>query len=267
MEEITMAGTDRKQARREEKKRAKKAKDEESSSDDDEVEEEEEEEPVESARVLAKKARGRAAFLTLLRRMLSMIPLMLMLSKQPFVVRPRQMGVNAAKVKPLELAICGLVNWAAESPTVMRNPKLYEYINATSKVMLTPSEYLQAQQSKRAMPKEKTWAGAYKKTEKAFTRTVDKDTALREMIKEPMPNLPLLGAYFIVIGSLLSPLIGMLEYLIAGGCFMILHAGRQTGMEAQPELYVAGAVAVAMVAIGESASAALSKTAPKKKRR
>ena len=256
-----------KQARRDEKKAAKKAKDD-SSSDEEPVSEEEEEEPVESARVLAKKARGRAAFLKLLRRGLSMIPLMLLLSKQPFVVRPRQTGVNAAKVKPLELAICGIVHWAAESPMTMKNPKLYEYINATSKALLTPSEYLEAQRSKRAMPREKTWSGAYKKTDKAFTRAVDKDASLRELISAPMPNLPVLGSYAIVLGSTLSPLIGgLFEYFIAGGCFMLMHSGRQVGMEAQPELYVAGAVAVAMVAIGESASAALSKAKPKKKRR
>ena len=263
-----MGGTDAKKARREEKKAAKKAKDD-SDSDFSEPEEEEEEEQVESARSLAKKARGRAAFLTLLRRGLSMIPLMLMLSKQPFVVRPRQNGVNAAKIKPLELAICGAVHWAATSPTTMRNPKLYEYINATGRTLLTPSEYLQAQQSKRAMPKEKTWSGAYKKTEKAFTRLVDKDPSLRELISAPMPNVPVLSSYAIVIGSTFAPLVaGVFEYLIAGGSLVLMHSGRQVGMEAQPELYVAVAVAVAMVAIGETASAALSKaTTPKKKRR
>jgi len=203
-----------------------------------------------------------------LRRALSMIPLMLMLSKQPFVVRPRQTGVNAAKVKPLELAICGVVNWAATSPTTMRNPKLYEYINATGRTLLTPSEYLQAQQSKRTLDKEKTWSKAYKKTEKAFTRLVDKDPALRELISAPMPNVPVLSSYAIVIGSTFAPLVaGVFEYLIAGGSLVLMHSGRQVGMEAQPELYVAVAVAVAMVAIGESASAALSKAAPKKKRR
>jgi len=259
-----MAGA--KDARRAEKKADKKSqkeKEPESSDDDDDVEEEEE--IVESAAVKAKKARGRSAFMKLLRRMLSFIPLALMLSKQPFVTRPRQTGVNAAKIKPLELAICGAVHWAAGSPTVMRNPKIYDYVNATGRALLTPSEYLQAQQSKRALEKEKTIAAAYKKTEKAFTRTVDKDSALREMISAPMPNLPVLASYAIVVGSLLCPLFGgLFEYLITGGSLVLLHSGRQSGMEAQPELYVAAAVSVAMLAVGEAAGKVV---APAKKKR
>ena len=55
-----------------------------------------------------------------------MIPLAVVLSKQPFLSKPRAPGVNSAKIRPLELAIAGVVHWAAESPTVMRNPKICE---------------------------------------------------------------------------------------------------------------------------------------------
>ena len=256
-------GKDTKSARRQEKKAAQAAK-EDSDSDDDADEEEEEE--VESAAVRQKKARGRSAFLKLLNRCLAVIPLMLVLTRQPFVVRPRGSGVNAAKIKPLELAISGAVHWAAESPMVMKNPKIYTYVNATGRALLTPGQYVEAQQSKRAMPNEKTWAGAYKKTEKAFTRLVDKDTALKEMVSAPMPNVPLLGSYAAVLGSVFCPLLGgPFMYMIAGGCLVILHAGRQSGMEAQPELYVTIAVAVVMVMVAETAGKV--PPAPKKKRR
>ena len=84
-------------------------------------------------------------------------------SSQPFLVRPRGAGENALKLVPLKLAACGagtrrpacpavdatstlslpapnLGNWAAESPFMMRQPKLYEMLNATGAGLMAPSE-------------------------------------------------------------------------------------------------------------------------------
>ena len=71
---------------------------------------------------------------------LALASLAILLLQQPFVIRPRISGQNALKVVPVKLAICGLVNAAAESPTVMRNPTLASLINQTSQVLLAPHE-------------------------------------------------------------------------------------------------------------------------------
>lgn len=233
------------------------------SDDDDAVEEEEE---VEPEHVRRKRQRGRAAFLTLLRRVIAFIPLGIVLSRQPFMVKPRMSGVNAAKMRPLELAIVGAVQFAAGSPTFVRNPQLHVYLNATGRVLLTPFEYLTAQQSKRAMPAEKTWQGAYKKTAKGWGRLVDRDASVREMATAPQPNLPLIGSVLLVIGTMLCPLFGgVTEYLIVIGCVLVMQGGRQLGMEAQPELYVAGVVAVLAIAAMEYAGKAPPPTKAKRR--
>ena len=92
----------------------------------------------------------------LIRRFLSLIPLGLVLARQPFLMRPRGSGVNAIKLRPLDVAIAGSIHWAASSPMILRQPKYYTYVNETARWLLTPHEYATAQQSKRAMPNEKT---------------------------------------------------------------------------------------------------------------
>jgi len=234
--------------------------------DDDDDEQEEEEEEVESVHVKRKRERGRAAFLNLARRMLALIPLALVLSRQPFMMKPRAPGVNSAKLRPLDIAISGAVHWAANSPTVMRQPKYYAYVNATARGLLTPFEYFAAQQSKRAMPAEKTMAGAYKKSEKQLGRLVDKDSQLREIATAPQPNFPLLGSYALVMGCVLCPLVGgIFEYMILLGGILLLQGGRQLAMEPQPEFYVAGVIAVLAIMAADSAGKA--PAPPKRKRR
>jgi len=246
------------------KKEKKPVSDDDDDDDDDDAEEEEEEQ-VESEHVRRKRERGRTAFLKLIRRFITLIPLALVLARTPFVVKPRAPGVNSAKIKPLDVALAGAVHFAAGSPMFLRNPKFHVYLNETAKVLLTPSEYLQAQQSKRAMPAEKTISGAYKKTAKAFTRLVDRDTSVRELVTAPQPNLPLIGSALLLVGTILCPLIGgIFEYIVVIGCVLLMQGGRQLGMEAQPELYVAGGVAVAAIAAMEAMG---KKSAPAKKKR
>ena len=52
-------------------------------------------------------------------------------------------------------------------------------------MLLAPHEYARAQSSKRAMPAEKTLAGAYKKSEKALGRVADGDASLKDIATMP----------------------------------------------------------------------------------
>ena len=215
------------------------------------------------------RKKGKRSFLMMMmiRQLLALVTLGMVLSKQPFMVRPRESGKNAFKMKPLDVAIAGAVHWAATSPMVLKNPKYAEYINMTARALLTPHEYVSAQQSKRAMPAEQTITGAYKKTEKVFQRTVDKDTNVLEMLKLPLmaPNMVLLGSYVLILGSILSVLSGSIfEYVVITGCVLVLQGSRSFGMEPQPELYVAGGAAVlGLLAMEASAP----KAEPKKRKK
>lgn len=247
-------------------KREKPPKDE-PSDDSDDSDDEEEEEEVESKHTRLKREKGRKSFMGLLRTLLSLIPIAMVLSKQPFMVRPRASGVNALKLRPLELAISHAVHWSTTSPTVIRNPKIAKYMNETARVLLIPHEWVAARQSKRAMPNEQTINGAYKKTDKSFKRLVDKDPHVYEMVKQPFPNLSLIGSYLCLAGALLCPLVAsVFEYAIVVGCILVLQGGRAFGMEAQPELYVCGAGAVFMILAMEAANSKPTATAPKKRR-
>jgi hypothetical protein len=253
-------------SKKDKSQKREKEKPEPTSDDESSDGDEEEEEEVESIHVKRKRERGRASFFRLLRTIGSFMVLGMVISKQPFMVRPRQSGVNAAKVRPLEIAIAGAVHWAADSPMVMRNPKIAYYLNETSRVLLAPHEYASAQQSKRAMPNEKTVQGAYKKTIKTFQRLCDKDTAVREMIGMPMPNFVLIGSYLLVAGSLFAVLsASVFEYLVIGGCIMLTQGGRGLGLEPQPELYVTAVLAGICVFLMESASKAGAPTKAKRR--
>ena len=194
--------------------------------DDDEVEEEEE---VESVHAKRKKEKSRKAFMSLCRQLLAFIPLGMILSQQPLMMKPRQPGVNRAKLVPLQLAVSGVMDWAKSSPTTIRNPDLNGYINVTARALLTPYEWGKAQSSKRAMPNEKTFAGvhphpdgraaiahacvtvpcmhlagAYKKTKGALERVAKGDSAMHELKRAPFPNLPVIGSYLMSGCSLLA---------------------------------------------------------------
>jgi hypothetical protein len=235
--------------------------------DDDDDDDQEEEEEVESEAKRMKREKGKRSFLMMIRQLLALVTFGMVLSKQPFMVRPRESGKNAFKMKPLDVAIAGAVHWAATSPMVLKNPKYAEYINMTARALLTPHEYVSAQQSKRAMPAEQTINGAYEKTEKVFQRTVDKDTNVLEMLKLPLmaPNMVLLGSYVLILGSILSVLSGSIfEYVVITGCVLVLQGSRAFGMEPQPELYVAGGAAVlGLLAMEASAP----KAEPKKRKK
>jgi len=91
-----------------------------------------------SAAQAKKHQKQRAAFFNLARQGIALLSLGLLLSQQPYLVKPRQTGENALKLTPLKLAVCGGIHWAAESPLVAKNPKLFQAINVTSQVRRAP---------------------------------------------------------------------------------------------------------------------------------
>jgi len=233
-----------------------------SDSDDDDDKEEEETEGVHAKN---KRLKGRKAFASLARQLLSLVPLAMVLAQQPFMEKPRQPGINRVKLIPLQLAITGGVHWSATSPTAVRNPKLGVYLNGSAQVLLTPHEYFKTRSRKTATDREKTWAKAYDKAFKQLGRVAEGDATLRSIVAMPMPNVPLLGSYALVLGVVLAPLVGGMEYLVVGGCLLILQGTRSFGMEPQPDLYVTGAVAVVALVLLDQANKKLDN--PKKKRR
>ncbi|KAL1527873.1 hypothetical protein AB1Y20_009249 [Prymnesium parvum] len=241
-------------------------------------EEEEEVEEVESEYAKRKKEKSRKAFMKLCRSALALVPLITVVSQQDFMYKERQSGVNAAKLVPLQLAVSGVLKWAKTSPTTLRNPVLHEYINMTARGLLTPYEYGLhnfGKKSKRAMPAEKTWSAAWKKSKSSLNRVAEGDAAMRALTSAPFPNVPLIGAYLLVPAALFAFLVPNLEYIVVVGCGMILQerrppppprarakgaysahpqsrltrpvcsqGARGFGMEPQPELYVTGVAAV-----------------------
>jgi len=215
--------------------------------DDDDSEEEEEQEEVESAYAKRKKEKSRKAFMKLCRQLLAFIPMLMILSQQPLMYKERQSGVNAAKLVPMQLAVSGAIKWAKTSPTTLRNPQLNVHLNTTARVLLTPGEYAEhnfGRKSQRAVNKEKTWAAAWKKTERSLNRVVEGDAAMKAIVSAPFPNVPVIGSYLLVAASVLALLIPGLEYVVVVGCGMVMQGARGFGMEPQPELYVTGVCAV-----------------------
>jgi len=114
---------------------------------------------------------------------------------------------------------------------------------------MTPYEFVRVRNSKRSVESEKTISAAYRKAGKAMARTADAEKALRNIALQPMPNIPLIGAYAVVAGALLAPLIAGTEYLIAVGCGMLVTGCRSFGMEPQPELFVTGGLAIIAIVL------------------
>ena len=75
-------------------------------------------------RLLLRRALGRHRLVRRRRRarrfgaqLLALVPLALVLSQQPFMMKPRTPGVNRAKIVPLQLAVAGAIHWAETSPS------------------------------------------------------------------------------------------------------------------------------------------------------
>ena len=217
--------------------------------------------------IARKKAKQKASFFRMCRKLMAFAATAIVLSNQPFVVKPRQSGSNRIKLVPLQLSICAAVHWAKDSPTVLRKPKLAQYINTTAQVLLTPYEYGRAQQSKRAMPNEKTLKSAFNKAKRLLSRIADSDLSLRQLLAMPSPNIPVIGAAAIVAGSFLSIFGPGAEYVTVIGCGMLVHGCKSLGMQAQPELYVTGALAVLAIMLMDGGNPPPPDKVSKKKRR
>ena len=74
------------------------------------------------------------------RSLLALVQLALVLSQQPFMMKPRTPGVNRAKIVPLQLAVAGAIHWAERPPSLMRQPQARVYLNATARALMAPFE-------------------------------------------------------------------------------------------------------------------------------
>jgi len=155
----------------------------------------------------------------LVRQLLATIGLAVLLYQQPFVAR------KGKRVVPLQLALHHGFHFAIDAA-----PGLEDSINATSRSLLVPLEYV------RASGKKKTLGMAYEQTKRTFGRIVDGDATLQKIAAAPMPNLAVIGAYLLTLGSIVGPVCPGAELIVGGGCGCIL-LGCPAGMTLQPELY------------------------------
>ena len=198
------------------------------------------------------KAKGRKAFQRLLRQLVALVGVAVLLHQQPFMVKPRS---RKATVVPLQLALSGAFHWASDAPLLVQDT-----VNATSRSLLTPLEYIKAPSSKR------TLGAAYTKTNRVLTRITDGNSTLQHRLAAaPMPNLPLLGALLVTLGQCVAPFCAGAEYLVIGGC-----GGIWLGCEdltAQPELYFVLGLAAVGLYLHRSARAPFKATPEKRRRR
>jgi len=167
---------------------------------------------TESIEEQTKQDRGRRAFLRLLRRVVALVVLALFLYQQPFMTKRK------SKVVPLHLALNRAFQWAGSSPIVLESPQFQLTMNVTSRALLTPLEYVKVKTSKRSI------GTAYGKTEQVLGRLVDGNaTTLYKMAAQPMPNIPVIGAYLVTLGSALAPFCPGAEYLLISGCGCFLY--------------------------------------------
>lgn len=197
---------------------------------------------TESIEEQTKQDRGRRAFLRLLRRVVALVVLALFLYQQPFMTKRK------SKVVPLHLALNRAFQWAGSSPIVLESPQFQLTMNVTSRALLTPLEYVKVKTSKRSI------GTAYGKTEQVLGRLVDGNaTTLYKMAAQPMPNIPVIGAYLVTLGSALAPFCPGAEYLLISGCGCFLYGC--DGMQPQPELYVVALLALFGLYLRSSANA------------
>lgn len=148
-------------------------------------------------------------------------------------------------------------------------PDSLSFLNVTSRSLLTPLEYVKAQSSKNST--KRTLRAAFGKTERVLGRITDTNTSLAaKMAAAPMPNSPAIGAYLLVVGAFVSPVLPGAEYLVLAGCGC-LSLGCPAGMKSQPELFFVALLATLGLYARSSASASSKEVsaspAPKRRRR
>lgn len=170
------------------------------------------------------RAKGRKALLRLLRPAMAVVCIAIILGQQPFMLRRR----HRQHVAPLQLAISG----AFRAPAVVSSPNLLATVNRTSRMLLTPLEYLKVPRSKRSVTL------AYSKTDKILSRIVRGNSSMAhtaEIATRPMPNVPLLGAWLVTFSPVAALVCPGVEVLTLAGCGC-LSLGC-SGLKPQPELF------------------------------
>jgi len=177
----------------------------------------------------------------------------IILGQQPFMMKAK----GRQRVIPLQLAISGMF-YSPDVAAVMILPSLQVAVNSTSRLLLTPLEYLKEKPSRR------TVLSAYHKTERLLSRIAHGNSSMAytaEVVARPMPNIPLLGAWILVCSSFAALLLPGAEVLMLAGCGCLFFGC--SGMQSQPELLVVAALAVLGMFVKSHASAPARITVPK----
>ena len=183
----------------------------------------------------------------LLRQVLAIACVAVLLYQEP-VMRSRK-----AKVVPLHLALGGALHWAHGYDA----PRLQDSINVTSRSLLTPLEYLKAPPSKR------TLGAAYSKTARKLVRLLEVNSTVQKLAQQPSPNLPLIGANMVTLGSATAVILPGAEFAILAGCGCFLFGC--PGMTSQPELFFVVLLAIAGLAALRSSRVREQRTTTAKK--
>lgn len=175
-----------------------------------------------------------------------MLVLAVLLYQQPFLVKRKE------KIVPLHLAVSGAVSAGSSWPGA---------VEAASRSLLTPLEYIKAQ--KATSSSQRSLSAAYEKTERRLSRIVDTNTSIAAQIAAAATyprstssiNYPVVGSYLLTLGSTVAPLVPGAELLVLLGGGALFYGCE--GMSAQPEfLCVLALAALGLYAIRSARAAA-----------
>lgn len=204
--------------------------------------------------VSTKDKKSRSSFFGLLRTVLGVMSVVLVLSLQPFALRPRAPGSNKVKAAPIPMLLAGAAHFGAKAG--LSPARVNATLNVVGRALLFPNKYYALANDKRAPAADKGFAPAWRKTKAALGSVVDStDRALATH------TLVFAGSALCVLGAFGALLVSGLELLSLGGALIFYNASRVSGLEAQPELYVLAVLAALMLTCTEMGSA----PAPKRK--
>jgi len=127
-----------------------------------------------------------------------LLVLAVLLYQQPFLVKRKE------KIVPLHLAVSGAVSAGSTWPGA---------VEAASRSLLTPLEYIKAQKATNSS--QRSLSAAYEKTERRLSRIVDTNTSIAAQIAAAATyprstssiNYPVVGSYLHKLGSNVAPLL------------------------------------------------------------
>jgi hypothetical protein len=214
------------------------------------------EERVERKPASSKDKKSRSSFFGLLRTVLALMSVALVLSLQPFALRPRAPGSNKVKAAPIPMLLAGAAHFGAKAG--LSPARVNANLDLAGRALLFPNKYYTLSKDKRAPAADKGFGPAWRKTKAALGSVIEStDRALATH------TLVFAGSALCVLGAFGAVLVSGLELLSLGGALVFFNASRVSGLEAQPELYVLAVLAALMLTCTEMGSAPATKRKPK----